>query len=62
MCLLLLGNGSLRPEIEERVARLGLTDKVIFAGVRADVPRLMLGAMDMFLFPSLHVGLGLVLF
>ncbi len=61
MCLLLLGNGSLRSKIGEQVAQLGLTDQVFFAGVRSDVPRLMLGAMDMFLFPSLHEGLGLVL-
>ena len=61
MCLLLIGKGSLRPEIEHRVAELGLTDKVIFAGVRSDVPRLMLGAMDVFLLPSLHEGLPLVL-
>ena len=41
MRLLLIGNGSLRPEMEERVAQLGLTDRVIFVGVRSDVPRLM---------------------
>jgi glycosyltransferase involved in cell wall biosynthesis len=61
MRLLLIGYGSLRPEIEELVAQLGLTDKVIFAGVRSDVPRLMLGAMDVFLLPSFNEGLPLVL-
>lgn len=61
MRLLLVGDGSLRPDIEQKVAQLGLTDRVIFAGVRPDVPRLMLGAMDLFLFPSLYEGLGLVL-
>lgn len=61
MRLLLIGKGSLRPEIEEQVARLNLTDKVIFAGTRSDVPQLMLGAMDVFLLPSLHEGLPLVL-
>jgi glycosyltransferase involved in cell wall biosynthesis len=59
--LLLIGYGSLRGEIEDRVAKLGLTDKVVFAGTRSDVPRLMLDAMDVFLFPSLYEGLGLVL-
>ncbi len=34
---------------------------MIFAGVRADVPALMLAAMDAFLFPSRYEGLGLVL-
>jgi glycosyltransferase involved in cell wall biosynthesis len=61
MRLLLVGKGSLRPEIEEQVAQLGLTDKVIFAGSRSDVPQLMLGAMDVFLLPSFNEGLPLVL-
>lgn len=61
MRLLLVGDGSLRPDISRQVAQMGLTDCVIFAGSRPDVPQLMLGAMDMFLFPSLYEGLGLVL-
>ncbi len=61
MRLLLVGDGPLRPQIEAKVASLGLTDRVIFAGLRPDVPRLMKGAMDVFVFPSLYEGLGLVL-
>ncbi|MGL4375178.1 MAG: glycosyltransferase family 1 protein [Microcoleaceae cyanobacterium] len=61
MRILLVGDGSLRPEMEQKVIEIGLTDKVIFAGLRQDVPRLMLGAMDVFLLPSLHEGLPLVL-
>jgi glycosyltransferase involved in cell wall biosynthesis len=61
MRLLLVGTGSLRSEIEDKLAQLGLTDKVVFAGTSSDVPRIMLGAMDVFLFPSLYEGLGLVL-
>ena len=61
MRLLLIGYGSLRGDVKDRVAQLGLTDKVIFAGVRSDIPRLMLGAMDVFLLPSLFEGLPLVL-
>lgn len=61
MHLLLIGDGFLRPDIEQKVAQVGLTDRVIFARTRPDVPRLMLGAMDVFLFPSLYEGLGLVL-
>lgn len=61
MVLLLIGDGSLRPAIEQKVAQAGLTGRVVFAGLRPDVPRLMLGAMDVFLFPSLFEGLGLVL-
>ncbi len=61
MRLLLVGDGPLRSQIEQKTAQLGLTDKVICAGVRADVPRLMSGAMDIFVFPSLYEGLGLAL-
>jgi len=59
--LFLVGNGSLQSEIEAKVQQVGLSDRVIFAGIRSDVPRLMLGAVDVFLFPSLYEGLGLVL-
>ena len=59
--LLLLGDGSLRPDIQQQVLRQGLTDHVIFAGVRTDVTRLMLGAMNTFILPSFYEGLPLVL-
>ena len=59
--LLLVGEGELRLAIEQKVKQLGLTKQVIFTGLRSDVPRLMQGAMDVFLFPSLYEGLGLVL-
>ncbi|OBQ34992.1 MAG: glycosyltransferase, partial [Anabaena sp. CRKS33] len=58
MRLLLVGEGLLRSQIEQKASQLGLTDHVIFAGVRADVAQLMRGAMDVFLFPSLFEGLG----
>lgn len=61
MRLLLIGDGSLRPAVEKMVAEAGLRERTLFAGVREDVPRLMLGAMDVFLMPSLHEGLPLVL-
>jgi glycosyltransferase involved in cell wall biosynthesis len=60
ICLLLVGEGLLRQEVEQQVAQMGLVDKVIFAGTRSDVPRLMLGVMDIFLFPSLYEGLPIV--
>jgi glycosyltransferase involved in cell wall biosynthesis len=59
--LLLVGDGELRPTIEERARRAGLIDSVIFAGVREDIPRLIRNVMDVFLFPSRFEGLGLVL-
>ncbi len=61
MRLLLVGDGPLRPSIERQVAQAGISSQLIFTGFRGDVPRLMLGAMDAFIFPSLFEGLGIVL-
>lgn len=58
--MMLVGDGDLRPEIEQKVRDLGIENKVIFTGVRSDVNELM-QAMDVFLFPSLYEGLGIVL-
>jgi glycosyltransferase involved in cell wall biosynthesis len=54
---LLVGDGPLRPQIEARARDLGIEKNVIFAGARSDVPCLMLGAMDVFILPSLWEGL-----
>ena len=54
--LLLVGDGDLRPKIEEKVRSLGLTEHILFTGIRSDVPDL-LQAMDVFVFPSLYEGL-----
>lgn len=54
--LLLVGGGDLRSEIEAKAESLGLSEKVIFTGVRSDVSAL-LQAMDSFVFPSLYEGL-----
>jgi glycosyltransferase involved in cell wall biosynthesis len=59
--LVLVGDGPLRAAITHKVAGAGLADRVHFLGVRADVPRLMLGAFDVFALPSRCEGLGLVL-
>ncbi|MEB3100782.1 glycosyltransferase family 1 protein [Ferviditalea candida] len=58
--LIMIGDGPLRPAIEDKADQLGLTGNVRFLGVRADIPRLMQG-MDLFLFPSLFEGLPVVL-
>jgi glycosyltransferase involved in cell wall biosynthesis len=58
--LLLVGDGSGRHRIESLVTDRGLSDHVIFAGSRSDVPRLMRGGMDAFTLPSVAEGLGLV--
>ena len=54
--LLLVGDGNLRPQIEAKIKKLGISDKVIMTGVRKDVPDL-LQAMDCFVFPSHYEGL-----
>lgn len=54
--LMLVGDGDLRGEIEDKVKELGLTENVKFMGIRSDVNELM-QAMDVFLFPSLYEGL-----
>lgn len=59
--LLLVGEGILEPKIKQLAFDLGIANRVIFAGSRPDVPRLMRGAMDVFIFPSLCEGLPLVL-
>lgn len=57
---LLVGHGELQPQIKDIVDRHALSERIIFTGVRRDVFRLLLG-MDLFLFPSLHEGFGIVL-
>ena len=54
--LMLVGDGDLRGNIEDKVKALGIEDKVKFMGIRSDVNDLM-QAMDVFLFPSLYEGL-----
>jgi glycosyltransferase involved in cell wall biosynthesis len=59
--LLLVGEGTLRPSIEETCTELGIRSRVIFAGESSRVPELMRSAMDVFVMPSFHEGLPLVL-
>lgn len=57
--LVLVGNGSLLPQIKQEVSNLGISNSVVFTGVRSDIPCFM-SAFDCFLFPSLSEGLGIV--
>lgn len=57
--LLLVGVGSLEREVRQDVQDRGLEDVVSFLGPRSDVRDLM-DAMDVFVFPSLFEGLGIV--
>jgi glycosyltransferase involved in cell wall biosynthesis len=54
--LLLVGKGELEQNLREQAERLGIVDKVIFAGVRSDIPQI-LSAMDVLVFPSLYEGM-----
>lgn len=58
--LLLVGDGELRSEIEDKIEQLGLSNNVVLTGVRSDIHDL-LQAMDIFLFPSLYEGLPVTL-
>lgn len=55
-CLLLVGDGPLRGEVESLIARLGISDRVTLLGLRRDVPELI-AAFDAFLLASLWEGL-----
>jgi len=58
--LILIGDGILRSEIEEQIARDNLQDKVILLGVRKDVKEL-LNILDLVIFPSFYEGIPLTL-
>lgn len=57
--LILVGQGSLQKEIEEKVNNLGLQNSVLFLGQRNDANELY-HAMDVFVLPSLYEGLPVV--
>ena len=57
---LLVGDGSYRSALVEEVSNAGVKERVIFAGMRKDVPRL-LAASDVFVLPSLTEALPTVL-
>lgn len=57
--LLLVGDGELRAEIEERTGQLRIRDSVVFAGQRSDTWEYY-QAMDVFVLPSTVEGLGIV--
>lgn len=58
--LLLIGDGPLEEKIKEKVNKLNLKDSVYFLGIKENVNEIM-QAMDVFVFPSLYEGLGIVL-
>ncbi|MBI3548188.1 MAG: glycosyltransferase [Elusimicrobia bacterium] len=58
---LMVGKGPLRAEIEKKAQALGLDGKIRFLEGRTDIARLLKGAMDAYVFPSIYEGLPLAL-
>jgi len=58
-CMLLIGDGPLREEIELQARNLGLQDRICFAGTVENVAE-YLSAMDVFCLASIFEGLGIV--
>ena len=54
--LLLIGGGPLKQAVRNKATSLGVSDKIIFGGVRSDVSKL-LNAFDVFVFPSKYEGM-----
>ena len=57
--LLWVGDGEMRPQIENKIRKYDLDNCVILTGVRSDVNDIM-QAMDVFILPSLWEGLAVV--
>lgn len=57
--LMLIGQGPLEEEIKSKVKKLNLDKSVLFLGQKTDANNYY-QAMDLFLFPSLYEGLGMV--
>ncbi|MCH5224950.1 MAG: glycosyltransferase family 1 protein [Muribaculaceae bacterium] len=57
--LICVGEGGLLNDMVNYAKTLEISDRVFFLGQRDDIPDLM-SASDLFLFPSIHEGLGLV--
>lgn len=58
--LLVIGRGLEEQEIKALADSMGISDKIMFLGIRDDVPEL-LNALDIFVLPSLYEGLPVVL-
>lgn len=57
--LILVGDGKLRHDIENDVKSCELQNNIVFTGVQEDIPEI-LQLFDIFLFPSIFEGLGIV--
>ena len=57
--LVLVGQGEDERMLKEKVDKLGIADRVFFAGLQSDI-QAWLSCFDLFLFPSKFEGLGIV--
>lgn len=57
--LIFVGDGKMKKKMKELVDSYGLNNKVLFLGVRQDVPDI-LSALDLFVIPSIHEGFSFV--
>ncbi|MGG7078776.1 glycosyltransferase family 1 protein [Clostridium sardiniense] len=57
---ILVGDGELKEKIENYAKELGIRDSIYFLGIREDIDRI-LNNLDVFIFPSIYEGLGLVM-
>lgn len=58
--LLVVGDGSLRKELEDYAKHMKISDKVLFLGTRKDIPEI-LSAIDVFVLSSIKEGLPISL-
>jgi len=57
---LIIGDGPLRKQLEEKSEELGIKKHVVFMGQRKDIPELLM-TMDIFVLPSIKEGLPVAL-
>ncbi len=58
--LVILGEGTQKPPLRQQAARLGIADRIFWAGT-VNPPYGLLRAADLFAFPSRHEGFGIAL-
>lgn len=58
--LVLIGEGPMRTQVEQLILELKLSDRVLLAGIRSDVSRLLPG-LDVFALPSFTEGVSIAL-
>lgn len=58
--LLISGQGPLEKELQEKVARMGLAERIIFLGFVENLPE-FLASLDIFVLPSRTEGLGIII-